>query len=144
MVDDHVADEAEPYVGDTTRSPVVACGLGSTACAFIAIGILAAAMPRQPSLTWPVAFLAASVVLLGAAVVGLAGRRRFAWRLFFVVARWTVLLTGVFAAMAAYVFLYDGVRGATLTIMAVVLALAAVDVPLVLGFSVARHERVPG
>jgi hypothetical protein len=80
-------------------------------------------------------------VTAGAAIVLLSRRRNFAWALFFTVARWVLMLTGIFIAMALFVFIVDGTSGAPLAIMASVLVLAAVDVPLLLGFSVARHER---
>lgn len=131
-----------PYAGDTTRSPIVTSTIASIVCAFLAIGILASYLPQSPPLGWSVAFLVASVLLLAAAIVLLSRRRNFAWPLFFTVARWVLVLTGIFIAMALFVFIVDGTSGAPLAIMASVLVLAAVDVPLLLGFSVARHERM--
>lgn len=131
-----------PYVGDTTRSPVVTCTVGSLVCAFLGVGIIAAYLPQQPPLGWSVAFLAASVVLLAAAVAFLLRRRPFAWGLFFAVGRWVLVMALIFAAMGVYVMIVDGTSGAPLMVMTAVLVLSAVDIPLVIAFNVARHERV--
>ncbi len=82
----------EPYAGDTTRSPVVVCAIGSIVCAIVSVGILVFYVPRPGSLAWASGFLAASAALLLAALVSLLRRRPFAWRRFFTVARWVLLL----------------------------------------------------
>lgn len=137
---------AEPevtYVGDTSWSPVVGCTIGSIVSSFLSLGIIAAYLPKSPPAVWPLGLLGASAALLLTAIALLAARPGFAWRLFFQVARWVVVLTAVFAAMAVYVFVSDGTPRSTLAILATVLGLAALNVPLLIGFSVARHER-PG
>ncbi len=130
-----------PYVGDTQRSPVAICTIASLVCAFLGIGVMAAYLPDEPPLSWPAAFLTASVLLLAAAALFLQRRPRFAWRLFWSVARWVFVGTLIFSATAVFVFVYDGTRGPTLAIMAAVLVLTAIDIPLLIAFSVARHER---
>lgn len=133
---------SEPYVGDTSRSPIVTCAIGSIVCAFLAVGIEASYLPKSAPLAWPIAFLGVSGVL-SLATAGLLMRlRQFAWQLFFAVARWVLVLTSIFAAMAMYVFIADGTGGTQLTILVIVLLLAALNIPMLLGFSVARHERV--
>jgi hypothetical protein len=42
--------------------------------------------------------------------------------------------------MLEYVFVLDGTRGSTLVVMTVMLAIFAVDVPVLLAFSVARYQ----
>lgn len=136
MVSQHV-----PHLGDTSRSPVAVCVIGSLVCAFLGIGVIAAYLPAEVLLAWPVGFLVASTLLLFAALALLARRRHFAWALFFAVARWVLLVTLIFSAMAAYVLIYDGTSGVTLAIMAAVLVLSAIDIPILIAFNVARHER---
>lgn len=133
----------EPYAGDTTRSTVVVCAIGSIICAIVSVGILVFYVPRPGSLAWASGFLAASAALLLAALVSLLRRRPFAWRRFFTVARWVLLLTLVYAGMLEYVFVFDGARGKPLIIMTIVLLLTAIDIPILWAFSVARHERIP-
>ena len=132
----------EPSSGDTTRSPIVGCTIGSIVCAFLAVGIIAAYLPQAVPLMWPMVFLGVSGALLVAALILLARLRHFAWSLFFAVARWIIVLTAVFVAMTVFVFVVDGTDGLTLTVMAIVLILTAINVPILVGFSVARHERV--
>jgi hypothetical protein len=46
----------------------------------------------------------------------------------------------VIAGMLEYVFVYDHTRGTQLLILSLMLAVFAVDIPLLLGFSVARFQ----
>lgn len=131
---------AAPYVGDTGRSPVVACLVGSLVCAFLGIGVIAAYLPAPVPVGWPIGFLAASVALLAAATGLLRLRRRFAWALFFAVARWVFVGTSIFSLMGVYVMVYDGTSRLALNVMIAVLLLSAIDIPLVIAFNVARHE----
>jgi hypothetical protein len=130
------------YVGDTTKSPIMACAVGAIVTSFLAIGVLSSYLPRRPPMAIPYGLLIASGVLALAGVLQLSRKRDFAWKVFFSVARWVLMLTGVFAVMAEFVFIKDQTRGAPLAILTIVLALAAINVPVVLGFSVARHERI--
>lgn len=130
-----------PYAGDTSRSPVVTAVIGSLVCAFLGVGVIAAYLPAQVPLGWPVGFLAASVLLLLGGLMFLWRRRPFAWPLFFAVARWVLLVTLIFSAMAVYVLVFDGTSGVTLAVMTAVLVLSAVDIPILIAFNVARHER---
>jgi RsiW-degrading membrane proteinase PrsW (M82 family) len=45
--------------------------------------------------------------------------------------------------MGEYVMAFDGMRGEALVIMTVILLLFLVNIPMLWGFSVARHERTP-
>ncbi len=130
-----------PWLGDTTRSPVMACTVGAIVTSFVAVGFLAAYLPRKAPLGPPIGLLIASGVLTIAGAALLRGKPGFAWGVFRSVARWIVLVTLIFAAMAEYVFAYDKTTGAPLVIMTIVLLLAAINVPVAVGFSVARHER---
>jgi hypothetical protein len=133
----------EPYLGDTSHSPIRLFAIGSLLFAMLSAGFMAAYAPRPAPLGWPTGFLAASAALLLAASAGLFLRRGFAWRRFFVVAKYVVLMTAVISAMLEYVFVFDGMRGNALAIMSIVLAITAIDIPILWGFAVARHERVP-
>lgn len=133
----------EPHQGDTSHSPIRLFAVGSLICAMLSAGIMAAYVPHPSPLGWSAGFLVASALLVLAAVVGMVLRRNFAWRRFFVVAKFVVLMTAVISAMLEYVFVFDGMRGAALVIMTIVLAITAIDIPLLWGFAVARHESVP-
>jgi hypothetical protein len=45
--------------------------------------------------------------------------------------------------MGEYVIVFDGTRGEPLVVMTIILLLFLVNIPMLWGFSVARHERVP-
>ena len=77
--------------------------------------------------------------LLLVAVILLARIPGFAWGQFFLVAKWALLGYIVIAGMIEYAFVHDNTPGSTLATMSAMLALFAIDVPMLLGFSVARY-----
>jgi hypothetical protein len=103
---------------------------------------LAAYLPRHAPLGPAYGILALAVVLLGTNVGVLARVRPFAWGRFFSVARWALLAYLVFAGILEYVFVLDGTRGGLLIVLTVMLAIYAVNIPLLLAFSVARYQPV--
>ena len=134
---------SQPYQGDTTHSPIRFFAIGALICAMLSAGIMAAYVTQPAPLGWPAGFLVASGLLLLATVVSLVRRRNFAWGRFFIVAKFVVVMTLAIASMLEYVFVFDGTRGTSLVIGTIVLAIAAIDIPILWGFSVARHERIP-
>jgi hypothetical protein len=107
----------------------------------IAGGIdLAAHLPRPAPLGPAIAALAAAAAALLVAAAMLARVRDFAWHTFFVVAGWTLAAYVVIAGMLEFVFVLDHTRGGLLVVLTLILAVFAVDVPLLLGFSVARYQ----
>lgn len=101
---------------------------------------VAAYLPRRPSLGLPIGLLAAAGALLVANFVQLARLADFAWHVFWRVVGWTSLAYVVIAGMIEYVMVYDGTRGSLLLVMSALIVLFAVDIPLLLGFSVARYQ----
>jgi hypothetical protein len=105
---------------------------------------LAAHLPRHPPLAPAVGLLAGGGALTFAAWVLLSRVRPFAWGTFFLVARWALLAYVVIAGILAFVFVYDHTRGATLAVLIVTLVVFALDVPMIMAFTVARyHETGP-
>ena len=111
------------------------------AMALIVIGgiTLASRLPHPAPLPVLVALLAAAAVLVLLDVVLLARLRDFAWPLFFQVAKWTLLAYAVMYGILEFTFVYDHVTGSTLAVLTLMLAVFAIDVPLLFGFSVARY-----
>ena len=103
----------------------------------------AAHLPRHVPQGPTIALLSAAVVLLVANVVLLSRIEGFAWGRFRQVAGWVLLAYVVIAGMLEYVFVYDHTSGTQLLILTLMLAVFAVNVPMLLGFSVARFEE-PG
>ena len=110
--------------------------------ALIVIGGIytAAHLPRHVPQGPTIALLAAAIVLLATNVVLLARIEPFAWRIFRVVTAWVFGAYIVIAGMLEYVFVYDHTRGTQLLILTAMLAVFAVNIPLLLGFSVARYQ----
>ena len=101
---------------------------------------LGAHLPVRPSLTPSVVLLAAGAVATIAAVIMLIRIEPFAWKTFFLVARWAFVAYLVIAGILAFVFIFDHTRGATLAVLLATLAVFAVDVPMVMAFTVARYD----
>jgi hypothetical protein len=101
---------------------------------------MAAHLPAKVSLGLPVGLLAAAGVLVLANLVQLARLGKFAWGTFFLVGKWALVAYLVITGMLEYVFVLDGTRGSALAVLTVALAIFAVDVPVLLAFSVARYQ----
>lgn len=102
---------------------------------------LAAHLPRRPPLTPAVGLLAGGGALSIAAVMLLSRIRPFAWATFFLVARWALLAYVVIAGILGFVFIYDHTRGATLAVLLMTLVVFALDVPMIIAFTVARYQK---
>jgi hypothetical protein len=118
---------------DRQLPPIAELGAGTLALSVIAAIVITAKIPGDPPLAIAVPLLAAAGLLL------LARVHDFAWGTFFLVAKWSLLGYIVIAGMIEFTFIYDDTPTATLIAMSTMLALFAVDVPLLLGFSVARY-----
>jgi len=116
--------------------------LALTALTLVVVGgiYLAAHLPRPAPLGPAVAALAAAAAVLLAAAAALARVRDFAWRTFFVVGGWALAAYLVIAGMLEFVFVLDHTRGGLLVVLTLMLAVYAVNVPLLLAFSVARYQ----
>lgn len=120
--------------------PVATVAVASMALVLTGGIYLASYLPGRPALGPAVGLLAAAGVLLLANAVMLGRVREFAWGRFFQVGRWVLLGYGVIAGMLEYVFVLDGTRGTPLVLMTLMLAVFAVDIPVLLAFSVARYQ----
>lgn len=133
--------ERRPRPGTGQRLPPVS-QLAIVALALVLAGgiDLAAHLPRPAPLAPPVAALAAAGVALLAGLASLSRVREFAWGTFARVAGWTLAAYVVIAGMLEFVFVLDHTRGAVLAVLTLMLVVFALDIPLLLGFSVARHQ----
>jgi hypothetical protein len=132
-----------PYAGDTTRSPVVACIVGTIISCILAAGIIIAHVPEPAPMWGSIMWVCIAAVLTVATVVLILRKKPFARKRFFTVAKWVFLYILVLSGMGEYVMAFDGMRGETLVVMTVILLLFLVNIPMLWGFSVARHERTP-
>jgi hypothetical protein len=123
------------------KLPPVTALATTTMVLVISGGIYVAAyLPRHAPLALPVGLLAAAAGVLAANVVLLSRVRPFAWHAFFQVGGWTLLAYAIIAGMLEFVFLLDHTSGSLLALLTLTLVIFAVDVPLLLAFSVARYQ----
>jgi hypothetical protein len=120
--------------------PVPPLAVGTLVLSIIAAILIAGNVPHDPPMTLVSILLGGAAVLLLAAVGLLARTPAFAWRPFFLVAGWSLVGYLVIAGMIEFAFIRDHTPGPQLAAMSVMLGLFAIDVPLLLGFSVARHQ----
>jgi hypothetical protein len=64
----------------------------------------------------------------------------FPWGRFFEVAKWSLLAYVVIAGMIEYVFLRNHLTGGPLIVLTLSLAVFAVHIPTLVGFTVARYH----
>ena len=115
--------------------------LGMLSLAFvIAAGIyLSAHLPSHVPLGPAFALLGVSVVVLAINMILLSRVRDFAWPRFFQIAKWSFLAYLLIAGMLEYVFLRNHTSGGSLVVLTLSLAVFAVHVPMLVGFTVARY-----
>jgi hypothetical protein len=123
--------------------PVAALTVGSLALIVVGGILMASYVPRRPPLGVPTALAAVSAALALASVFLLARLEQFAWDRFFLVFRWGLLAYAVSAGMIGFAFIRDHTRGAPLALVLVMLVIYALDVPVVIAFTVARYSSPP-
>jgi hypothetical protein len=120
--------------------PIGWLGIASMVLTIVSTIWLASYIPKRPPLAPAVVLMCLSGALLLANLVLLSRLRDFAWRTFRLVAGWTLAAYAVIAGMLEYAFVYDGTRGAVLLLMTLSLLSFAVNVPVLMGFGVARYQ----
>ena len=95
---------------------------------------------RPPKLTIPVILLGMAAVLLLVNAVLVLRIKEFARPVFHRVLGWALLAYVVIAGILEYVFIYDHTPGRELALFSAMLVLFALDVPLMLSYSVARWQ----
>jgi hypothetical protein len=120
--------------------PVQQLGVASMILTIVSVIWLASYIPKHPPLTVSVVLMILAGVVLAANLTLLSRVQEFSWTTFRAVAGWTLVAYIVIAGMLEFVFLYDHVRGAVLLLMTLSLVSFAVNVPLLLGFGVARYQ----
>jgi hypothetical protein len=134
-----------PAPSASRRFPPVA-EVTTVSLGLVVIGgiLMASYAPRRPPLAVPVALAVAGAVLLLAGCWLTARLRPFDWDRFFLVFRWALLAYVISAGVIAFAFIKDHTRGAPLAVVLVMLVIYALDVPLVIAFTVARYSSPAG
>ena len=120
--------------------PINELCLGSLAFIIIDGIYIAAHLPKLPSMTVVTIFLSLGGVLVALSCLGLYQIKQFAWDKFFLVLRWMSLEYLVEAGMLEYIFSYDDVRGKMLLVLTLALIIFAIDIPIIVAFTVARYQ----
>ena len=137
---DHATSSISP--ADRKLPPIAEVVVLSMALV-IASGIyLASHLPQRASLAPVTALLVLAGLLLLSAVLATGRLKDFNWRVFFQVWRWASLAYIVIGGILEFVFVFDHTSGSMLLVFTLSLAIFAVDIPLLLSFSVARYQEV--
>ena len=119
--------------------PVTQLGMLSLGLVLVAGIYLSAHLPQHVSLGPAIALLAASAVVFAGNVLALLRVDGFPWARFLFVARRALLAYAIIAGMIEYVFLRNHTSGGPLVVLTLSLVVFAVNVPLLIGFTVARY-----
>jgi len=119
--------------------PVTQVGMASLAL-IVAGGIyLASHLPQRVPIAPAVILLALSSILVVWNVFSLTRVPDFPWNRFFDVAKWSLLAYALISALILYAFLEDHLSGGPLVVLTLSLIIFAVNVPILIGFTVARY-----
>ncbi len=133
-------ESSVPSVLDRRLPPVVELAVASVMMMLAGGVYLASYLPRHPRLGPAVILLSIGALLTVISVLLLSRIKPFAWKAFFTVFRWALLAYIVIAGILGFVFIYDHTRGTTLEVLLLTLVVFAVDVPMIIAFTVARYD----
>jgi hypothetical protein len=138
----HPETQAEPIrdpILDRKYPPVTELAMASLALIVIGGIYLSAHLPQHVPLGPAVGLLIASAALFGLNIFLLTRVQDFAWDRFFEVGRWSLLAYVIIGAMIEYAFVRNHLSGGPLVVLTLSLAVFAVHVPALVGFTVARY-----
>lgn len=127
-----VKQERLPPVAELCVATMILVVIGGT--------YIAAHIPRNVPLTLPTILVAAAFALMAANIVLLARVKAFAWGAFWLVFTRSLAGYGVISGLLVYVFVRGDIPGDVIGFLAASLVVYAIDIPLLLGFSVARYQ----
>jgi hypothetical protein len=117
--------------------------IGAASMIAIAGGVIfnASYLPKHAPTTAAVVFLLIAAALVAVNVVLLVRIADFARGRFLQVAGWSLLAYAIIGGMIEFAFVYDHTRGSQLLILTLMLVLFVINVPILIGFTVARYAR---
>jgi hypothetical protein len=136
------AHESQPQIvpGDGKLPPIQQIAVSVLVLIVIGGIYTASHLPRHVPQGPTIVLLVAAAVLLSVNAALLSRIESFNWRVFRQVAGWVLIAYAVIAGMLEYVFVYDHTRGTQLLILTLMLLVFMVNIPVLLGFSVARFQ----
>ncbi len=133
----HPATSA-PATVERAVPPVTQLAMGSLALVIIGGIYMVGTYASGPTYAIPAALLVASAALWVVSLLLLTRHPGFAWPVFRQVAGWALLAYALIAAMIEFSFIHNNVSGTPLLLLTLSLVMFALDVPLSIGFTVAR------
>jgi hypothetical protein len=127
---------------DRVLPPVAEIAIGTMVLIVIGGVFITAHIPRPVPFGLPILLLVAAAGLLVVNVVLLTRIENFDWGTFRLVGRWAFLAYVVIAGMLEFIFVYDHTPGDVLALLTGMLAVYAIDIPLLFAFSVARYQEL--
>jgi hypothetical protein len=124
--------------------PIAEVGMAVIAVVVSGGVYLASYLPRKAPLGPACAIMGVAAALLLWNIFTLSRLRNFAWDKFFLVAKWALIAYLIIAGMLEYIFVLDHTRGGVLAVLTAMLAIFAVNIPMILAFSVARYQPAGG
>ena len=103
---------------------------------------VAAKLPQEVPLGLPIALTAVAGGLVAVNLVLLSRLRDFAWHYFRLVAAWSFVAYLAISGMLEFAFLRNDTPDDVMVLLTAQLLVYAVNIPLLLGFSVARYQSV--
>ena len=128
----------ETATDEPRMPPVIEAGALSLALAISGVIYLTSTLPSVPPIAPAIGLLAAAALVVVLNAVLLARTPGFAWRQFFLVFQWALLGYGIVAGLLMFVFIHNDLPTKQLVLLIATLAIGAVDIPMILAFSVAR------
>jgi hypothetical protein len=136
-----VSSAATVRPADIPRPPIWECGVAALVLVVVSVIYLASYLPGRPATLPAWVMLGAASALVVAQLVLIGSTSQFARREFHRVTGWALAAYLVIGGMIEYVFLRNHTGGIELGLLTWGLALFVVDVPLILGFGVARYQQ---
>ena len=121
--------------------PVTQLGMLSLGLVLVGGIYLSAHLPKHVSVTPAAVLLGLSALVLAVNVIALSRAEGFAWNRFVYVALRALMAYAIVAGMIEYVFLRNHTSGGPLVVMTLSLVVFAVNVPVLIAFTVARYDR---
>ena len=132
-----------PAPVDRRLPPVAEMAVISIMCMMAGGILMASRLPQPPNLAGPGALVAFGGALTVVDLLVLSRVKPFAWRTFWLVMRWALVAYVVITGLLLYVFAINHTAGGTLGVLIATLIVFAVDVPVILAFTVARFAQLP-
>jgi hypothetical protein len=122
---------------DRGMPPIIEVGL--VAMGLCIVGVIYLVSYADPALGPAIGLIVAAAIVMLINIWILVKTPNFNWPLFWTVWKWTLLGYAIIAGMLMYTFIYDQLPSGQLALLVGTLAVFAVDIPIMLAFSVARY-----